>query len=371
MNFSDLIDNFKDTHPVIFSLLIVVLVITLASLLQVIMSYVIAKFSRKYNSKVLPALTKRFRVPVLLLSIIFGMSLATPLIRFPASTQGFIERIFSIAGIVAVTWLLVNFVDIARTLILMRYDLKASDNFKARKVYTELKVISRIINAFIMILAFAAILMTFDRIREVGYSILASAGVGAAIIGFAAQKSLATILAGLQVAMTQPIRIDDVVIVENEWGIVEEITLNYVVLRIWDKRRLIIPITYFLEKPFQNWSRQSTDLVGIVFIYTDYYVPVDELRSELTKILADNPKWDRQANVLQITDAKPDVVELRILVSASNAAKLWDLRCEVREQLINYIRQNYPESLPRTRVSLLEKKSATDIPVVKEELSHE
>ena len=367
MNLGDLIDKFKDTHPALFSLLIVLLVITLATLLQVLISYVITKFSRKYDSKVLPTLTKRFRVPVLLLSIIFGMSLATPLVRFTANTQAFIARILSIVGIVAVTWLLVNFVDIIRAVILLRYDIKASDNFKARKVYTELKVITRIINSFIMILAFAAILMTFDRIREVGYSVLASAGVGAAIIGFAAQKSLATMLAGLQVAMTQPIRIDDVVIVENEWGIVEEITLNYVVMRIWDKRRLIIPITYFLEKPFQNWSRQTTDLVGVIFLYTDYYVPTDELRKELTRILENNPKWDRQANALQVTDAKSDTLELRILVSASNASKVWDLRCEVREQLIDYIRQNYPDSLPRTRMSVIDNKRVDAVPFVAEE----
>lgn len=370
MNFSELVDNFKNTQPLIFSLLVVALVIISAMLLQAVLSYSIARISKRFNSKFLPELTKRFRVPVLLLSIIFGMSLATPLIRFPTNTQAFIQHILSMAGIVAVTWLIINFVNIVRTLLLLRYDLTVADNFRARKVYTELKVITRIINAFIITLSFAAILMTFSRIREVGYSILVSAGVGAAIIGFAAQKSIANMLTGLQVALTQPIRIDDVVIIENEWGVIEEITLNYVVMRIWDKRRLIIPITYFFEKPFQNWSRQSTDLVGIVFLYTDYNVPVDELRHELDRILETNPKWDGQTKVLQVTDAKPGEIELRILVSASNAPKLWDLRCEVREQLIKYICTHYPESLPRTRISFIDRNSDA-VPPLKEELSYE
>jgi small-conductance mechanosensitive channel len=352
MNLADLIVNFKQQHTLIFSLIVIAMVIIIAMLLQVISSYLIAKLSRhfKTNNTALP--TGAFKVPILLLSIIFGMSVATPFIQLPYRLEKIVQQSLSIAGIIAVTWLLINFIAIIRHVILQKYDLKAADNFEARKVYTQLKIISRIINTFIIILAIAAICMTFDSIQRVGYSLLASAGISAAIFGLAAQRSFGSIFAGLQVALTQPIRIDDVVIVENEWGVIEEINLSYVVMRIWDKRRLVIPITYFLEKPFQNWSRQSTDLIGSIFIYTDYTVPVDELRAELQKILQDHPLWDKQASVIHVTEAKPEVLELRVLVSASNAGKLFDLRCDVREKLVNYLQVNYPHSLPRARVEL-------------------
>ena len=181
---------------------------------------------------------------------------------------------------------------------------------------------------------------------------LASAGVAGIVIGFAAQKSLATLLAGFQIALTQPIRIDDVVIVEGEWGRIEEITLTYVVVRIWDLRRLIVPITYFIEQPFQNWTRVSADILGTVFLYVDYNVPVDAVRKELTRLLEASPLWDRKVNVLQVTDSKEGTVELRALASASDAGRAFDLRCDVREKLVAFIQQNYPESLPRLRASL-------------------
>lgn len=370
MNFARLTETLKALHPVAFSFLTILTVIIVAVSLQRLVIYLITKLTQKYQFATLATLIQRFKIPVLLLSVILGMSLVAPIIQLPTNTQAAIDHALSIAGIISATWIIINFVAIARMAILRRYDLSATDNFKARKIYTELKVIEQIIDTFVLIIAFSAIMMTFSRVREIGVSILASAGFITAIIGFAAQKSLANILAGLQVALAQPIRLDDVVIVENEWGIIEEITLNYVVVKIWDKRRLIIPITYFLEKPFQNWSRKSTDLLGFVMIYTDYIVPVDKLRAELARILQDHPKWDRQANVIQVTDARPEVIELRVLVSASNAGKLWDLRCDVRERLIDYIRNNYPNSLPRTRILLTEQQSRNPIFSAEEEVSH-
>jgi small-conductance mechanosensitive channel len=172
------------------------------------------------------------------------------------------------------------------------------------------------------------------------------------VIGFAAQKSLTTLLAGIQIAMTQPIRIDDVVIVEGEWGKIEEITLTYVVVAIWDLRRLIVPITYFIEKPFQNWTRISADLLGAVTLQVDYDVPVDALRAELTRILEASPLWDRKVNVLQVTDAKEHNLEVRALASASDAGRTWDLRCEVREKLVAFVLKNHPGSLPRVRATV-------------------
>ena len=194
--------------------------------------------------------------------------------------------------------------------------------------------------------------MSFDSIKSVGVSVLTSAGLAGIIVGFSAQKALGTLLAGIQIAFTQPIRLDDVVIVEGEWGTIEEITLTYVVIKIWDKRRLVVPTTYFIEKPFQNWTRNNSDILGTVFIYTDYNVPFDKLRDELTRLLNSTNLWDGKANVLQVTDAKENYVEIRALMSASSSPKAWDLRVFVREKLITYIQTNYPESFPKTRVQV-------------------
>ncbi|MDH3556523.1 MAG: mechanosensitive ion channel family protein, partial [Deltaproteobacteria bacterium] len=180
------------------------------------------------------------------------------------------------------------------------------------------------------------------------------AGIVGIIVGLAAQKSISTLFAGIQMAITQPIRIDDVVIVENEWGRIEEITLTYVVVRIWDLRRLIVPITYFLEKPFQNWTRISADLLGTVFLYVDYTVPVEAVRAELKRILESSPLWDKQVCTLQVTNATDRTLELRALMSAADSPRAWELRCDVREKLIGFIRQNYPDGLPKVRAELTE-----------------
>jgi small-conductance mechanosensitive channel len=199
------------------------------------------------------------------------------------------------------------------------------------------------------ILALAIILMTFEKVRHLGTSILASAGIAGIIIGLAAQQTIATLLAGIQIAITQPIRLDDVVIVEGEWGRIEEITLTYVVVRIWDLRRLVLPITYFLEKPFQNWTRVSAELLGTVFFYVDYTVPVEAIRQELHRIVEGSKFWDQGLCILTVTNATERTVELRALVSAADSSKAWDLRCEVREKLLDFIQKNYPDGLPKVR----------------------
>ena len=204
----------------------------------------------------------------------------------------------------------------------------------------------------VVLVAVASMLMVFDKVRQLGVSLLASAGVVGIILGFAAQKSIATLFAGIQIAITQPIRLDDVVIVEGEWGWIEEITLTYVVVKIWDLRRLIVPVTYFLDSPFQNWTRTSADILGTVFIYADYTVPIDKLRDELKRILDASPLWDKKAWCMQVTNAKEQTLELRALMSARNSPKAWDLRCEVREKLVEFVKANYPDKLPRVRVEM-------------------
>ena len=209
----------------------------------------------------------------------------------------------------------------------------------------------------IIVVALSLILMSFESIRRIGVSLIASAGVAGIIIGFAAQKAIGTILAGIQIALSQPIRLDDVVIVENEWGRIEEINLTYVVVAIWDKRRLVLPTTYFIEKPFQNWTRNTSEILGTVFIYADYTLPVDAVRKELDRILDGNSLWDGEVKVVQVTDTTERTVEVRVLVSAKDSSTAWDLRVEVRERLLSFLQQRYPECLPKARLEMTGEKS--------------
>jgi len=239
-----------------------------------------------------------------------------------------------------------------KRLLLRQYDLNKEDNLKSRKVYTNVNILEKVIIFVIIIIAVGLILLSFESVKKVGYGLFASAGIAGIIIGLSAQKVVGALLAGIQIAITQPFRIDDAVVVEGEWGWIEEINLTYVVVRIWDKRRLVLPCTYFLEKPFQNWTRTSADIIGTVFLYTDYTVPFEALRRELDNILENTKLWDGNVKVLQVTDSKEQTVESRILVSAKNSPTCWDLRVLVREKMIEFVQKNYPESLPKTRVVL-------------------
>ncbi len=261
-------------------------------------------------------------------------------------------KISTLLIILSITWLIIVVLKVIKRKVISKYDVNASNNLKARQVYTQFNILERIIIFIIVILAIGIALMSFDSIKEIGVSIFASAGVAGIVIGFSAQKMIGSILAGIQIAIAQPIKMDDVVIVEGEWGRIEEITLTYVVVNIWDKRRLILPTTYFIEKPFQNWTKTSSDILGTVFLHTDYNVPFDELRKELTRVLESTDLWDGKVNVLQVTDSLAQSVEIRALMSAKDSPTAWDLRVLVREKLITFLQENYPESIARTRIVL-------------------
>jgi len=250
-----------------------------------------------------------------------------------------------------ISFLLVKATYVLDEYVISRFDIDQKDNLRARKIRTQLNVLKRIVIVVVCILALGMMLMTFEKFRQLGTTILASAGIIGIVVGMAAQRTIGTFIAGLQIAFTQPIRIDDVVIVENEWGRIEEITLTYVVVKIWDLRRLVVPITYFIEKPFQNWTRVTADLLGTVYIYVDYTVPVEAVRAELQKILKDSELWDGKVCVLQVTNTSEHTIELRALMSAQDASTAWTLRCHVREKLVEFIQKNYPESLPKLRAS--------------------
>src|SRR5437667_2525281 len=287
--------------------------------------------------------TLRLALPLL------GIILLLPLLKLPENWIWVTQKAFGIFLIVALSILIVRGVNAVQQALLSRHRMDAPDNLPARRIYTQESVIRKIIVTAVVIIATGSILMLFDPVRQFGTSILASAGIAGVVLGFAAQKTLGNVLAGIQIALTQPLLIDDIVVVEGEFGQIEEITLTYVTVRTWDLRRLVLPITYFIEKPFQNWSRVSTELLGTVILYLDYQVPLGELRKELKRLVENNPKWDRRVCGLQVTDTKQSTIEVRALVSGTDPGKTFDLRCEVREGLIEFLRRDYPESLPRVR----------------------
>jgi small-conductance mechanosensitive channel len=288
-----------------------------------------------------------------LIFVLFAVYIALPFVKMPESVHKIVNDVYSIVLIIAVAWFLVKLTSVFETVILMQYHIEDKDNLEARKIYTQVRIIRKILIFLIAVVALSAILMSFERFRRLGTGILASAGVAGIVIGFAAQRALGNLLAGIQIALTQPLRLDDVVIVENEWGWIEEITLTYVVVRIWDLRRLVLPISYFIEKPFQNWTRTSADLIGSVYLYVDYTVPVQEIREEVLRILK-NSAWDGKVWGLQVTDATEHSMQVRAIMSAPDSSSAWDLRCEVREKLIDFMRTKHPEALPRFRAELRE-----------------
>jgi small-conductance mechanosensitive channel len=340
------LDNFQS------EIILVLIFIVISIIACLILNFILYKVEQKSQSVILKKLRQKLKLPTFILVILLSIILGFSIIGFENLKLQSLRHFLSIIIIICIAWFSIRAVSALKLIVLNRYDIEQKDNLKARRVYTQFRIFERIIIFIIIIITFSIILMTFDKIRNIGISIFASAGVVGIIIGLAAQRIIASVLAGFQIAITQPIRIDDVVIVENEWGWIEEITLTYVVVRIWDKRRLIVPTTYFIEKPFQNWTRVSADILGTVFIYTDYQAPIDELRKELKKILENSNYWDGNVNVLQVTNTTEKTIEIRALMSAVDSPTMWNLRVHVREKLIEFLQKNYPDCLPKTRVQL-------------------
>ncbi|MQA28304.1 MAG: mechanosensitive ion channel [Luteitalea sp.] len=301
-----------------------------------------------WDDLLLPLAGNAIRRGLPLLALILG----APALSVSPALAEVVRNATSLLLIGVLAFILFQIVNAAASFVLRQHRIDVSDNLQARSIYTQVVVLKKVAVTAIGIFTLASMLMVFDSVRQFGASILASAGIAGIVIGFAAQRSIATLLAGFQIALTQPIRVDDVVIVENEWGRIEDITLTYVVVRIWDLRRLVVPINYFIEQPFQNWTRSSAEILGTVFLYVDYTVPLDALRAELTRLLETSRYWDGKVNVLQVTDAKEHTLEIRALASAADASLAWDLRCEIREKLVSFVQHKYPESLPRLRASL-------------------
>lgn len=320
------------------------------------------------DQQFLRRLLERTRIPTRWAVINFAVGAAVPLAPLSEEAAAGIGKALTASFIGLIGWMSVNALDVAVALHLRRYRLDVADNLLARKHVTQARILRRAGAFIIVVLTIAAALMTFDSVRQYGVSLLAAGGAAGVIVGLAAQPVLSNLFAGLQLALTQPIRIDDAVIVEGEWGQIEEITATYVVVKIWDWRRLIVPLRYFIEQPFQNWTRENADLIGVVLLYLDYRTPIERLRRQLQVIAEGSPLWDRRVVGLQVTDAREEVMEVRVLVSARNAGAAFDLRCDVREKLIAWIQREVPEALPvrRAEIAMPDRLRAKGVTVVDE-----
>lgn len=332
------------------------LVVMLALVAGVVLARLLMGLARWLATQ-FPVLNRHLKVQRLSLPLYLGvpvMAVFTALrLTFPEMlTLPVFSGVMKLVIVTLVYWFALRLIEIVSEAYARHYDIKVSDNLSARQILTRIAVTRRLVAFLAFIIALSAIFLLFEPLRALGVSLLASAGIAGVVLGFAAQKALGNVLAGIQIALTQPIRLDDVLVVEGEWGRVEEITLTYVVVNIWDRRRLVLPISYFIEKPFQNWTRTTASILGTVELYTDYTLPLEPLRAELVRLVESTPLWDKDVQVLQVTDCTEETMKLRVLVSAVDSPTAWDLRCLVREGLITFIQQNYPQSLPKTRAVL-------------------
>ncbi len=298
------------------------------------------------------SIVRRGSHPAKWIFVLAAVVSAAPATELAPRLKGGIEHVAAIGLIAAIAWIIIAATAVVRDVISARYRIDVADNLEARKIATPIRVLSRVVTVVVIVGAVAGALMTLPGVKVLGASVLASAGVIGLVIGIAMRPTLANLVAGVQIALAQPFRIEDAVIVDNEWGWIEEINATYVVVRIWDWRRLIVPLSYFVEQPFQNWTRNSGALLGSVFLYADYNTPVDALRQELDRILPLSPLWDGQAKALQVTDASDRTIQIRILAGARTSPDSWDLRCYIRENMITFLQRNYPDSLPKTRGDL-------------------
>ncbi|WP_307867704.1 mechanosensitive ion channel family protein [Umezawaea beigongshangensis] len=320
-----------------------------ALLIVALLHRVVRKLGRR--SAMMAELSVQAHRPTQVLAVLLSVDVALQLGTRGVSWRGPVLHVLGIALIAAGAWLLVSLLTVIEDAALSRVRVDVSDNRHARRVHTQITLVRRITVVVVSILAFGAALMTFPGARAAGTSVLASAGVIGAIAALAAQSLLGNVFAGLQIAFSDAVRLDDVVVVEGQWGRVEDITLTYVVVHLWDDRRLILPTSYFMSKPFENWTRTQSALLGTVELDLDWTVPVEPMRQELRRALESTDLWDERVCVLQVTDAVDSFVRVRALVSAADAGQLWDLRCLVREHLAGWLRERHPEALPRVRVT--------------------
>ncbi|MES2386755.1 MAG: mechanosensitive ion channel domain-containing protein [Bacteroidota bacterium] len=302
--------------------------------------------------------------PLLLLCWVLGLLwLDSTFVTMPKKLDRQVDHVLYILLIGSIAYLLAQLIRGGRVLVLNKYDALSTNSAQARSVLTQSRIFARIMVGAVFIISLAIVLMSFEQVRRIGISLLASAGIAGVILGISAQKTLSMVFAGIQIAIAQPIRIKDVVIIEGQYGTIEEINLTNVVVTTWDQRNLMVPVNFFIEKTFENWTRSSSEIVGSVYVHVDYTMPLEPLRKVALDFIAAHALWDSRVAVVQVTDCNQSTMEVRVLISARSAGQAFDLRCDVREHLITYIGDNYPQCLPIRRV----RPSALDAPETSQE----
>jgi small-conductance mechanosensitive channel len=351
MRSSDLrLSTLFSDHPWIGVMLGALAVILITALVHRIGTAVLLRVTRPMP--VLHHVALAIRRPARLVLPLFGLQLLWQASGDSLPAIDSVRHVNGVLFIAAVTWLLMSAVSGVADGVLSRHSLDVADNLHARRVQTQAQVLARTLMGLILVIGVSVALMTFPGVRQVGASLLASAGVAGLVAGIAARPVLGNLIAGLQIALAQPIRIDDVLVVEGEWGRVEEITGTYVVLRIWDLRRLIVPLQWFIEHPFQNWTRSSSTVIGSVFVWVDYGMPIEPLRAEARRICEASPEWDGELCKLQVVETSERAIQLRCIVTTPDSGRGWDLRCKLREGLVDFVQREYPQFLPRLRTDV-------------------
>lgn len=336
--------------PLLRALLTLAAVAVGALVLAWLIDVVVRTAAARRQGRLLTAIRRSCRRPFRATVLTGSLLIANAYAGLPVTARTPVGHALRVLTVAAAAWLVVKVVFIAEDAAVTRVPVDVTDNRRARKVRTQIRLLRRFTAAVVVFLAIGFALMTLPGFRTVGASLLASAGFLGVVAGLAAQTTLGNVFAGLQLAFTDALRLDDVVVVENEWGRVEEITLTYVVLALWDERRLVLPTSYFTTTPFQNWTRTESRVLGEVTLHVDYAAPVEEMREEAHRIVAQSPLWDGKDWVLQVVETTPTTVVVRVLASAADAPSAWDLRCEIREKLLAWLQRTHPQGLPHVRL---------------------
>lgn len=343
--------NFVEHHwmQLLWSVAIIAGAILAGMLVRWLIFWLLGRITRRRGGLMLGSLVRHSRGPAHWIFPLLGVLIVAPAVPLPHIARMALQHIVGLGLIAATAWLIILLIEVATDVFMGRHRVDVPDNLTARRIETQFQMLHRIAIVLVILVTLAVMLMTFPAIKHIGESLLASAGLASLVVGLAMKGTLSNMVAGVQIAFTQPFRLEDAVVIEGEWGWIEEIGTMYVVVRIWDLRRLVLPLSYFLDHPFQNWTRTSADLLAHCYVYVDYSMPVEPLRQELGRILASTPLWNKKVNALQVTDFQQNVMQLRALTDARNSGDAWDLRCYVREKLIAFIQQNYPQCLPKYR----------------------
>ncbi|WP_108683472.1 mechanosensitive ion channel family protein [Methyloceanibacter sp. wino2] len=321
--------------------------VAIAVALHAVAMFVLRRLIKR--DSIASSILKRISGPTRLAMVLLALVLALPAAEFNAEFAEATRQVLKVGVVVLLGWSAAIAINATARRVARRHDIGVEDNLTARRIHTQINILRRTSLVGVFLLTLGTSLMIFPAVRSFGVSLFASAGVAGLVLGFAARPILTNLIAGMQIALTQPIRIDDVLIVEGEWGWVEEITTTYVVIRIWDQRRLIVPLSRFIEQPFENWTRESAAILGVVLWHLDYRAPIAEMRTKLEELLYANKLWDGKVSNLQVVESGVSTITVRALMSARNSPTAWDLRCEIREQMLEWLRAEHPEALPRIR----------------------